>query len=392
MASVSTPSDFSFQVDPSALNPGKYKGLMMIKTTDRVGAWIDIPIKLNVTHSMVNGEKNFLPTIIKPPGGIITYPEPYRIIYQRQYFLDRQLIRIDSDGENFDILSTNLPQVNQVAVSPDGSKITLALVGENNKLFIWILDGVTGNRILEINIGNMSRSPVFSPKGDQLLFISNIDNDQGEVYRINIDGSNLTRLTNNAWQETAVYWSPQGDKIAVGINWWKIIIMNPDGTGSYNLEQVFPSQDLKGWSPDGNKILMRVTQDYISSGELWVYDLQANRYRYIDRDIKQYGQAAWSPDGNRIAYIKGSYNNWFLYGDILSTGQSIQLVGTIPEGDSDGPYWSWSPNGEWIVISKPRAIDSGNDDIYVVNRNGTESRVLTTNIKDDLMPSWQPLK
>jgi TolB protein len=59
-----------------------------------------------------------------------------------------------------------------------------------------------------------------------------------EIYRINADGSNLRRLTNNAANDGLPVWSPNGRSIAFVSDQgggWAVWVMNADGSGRRRL-------------------------------------------------------------------------------------------------------------------------------------------------------------
>jgi Tol biopolymer transport system component len=57
-------------------------------------------------------------------------------------------------------------------------------------------------------------SPVWSPDGEQIAFLSFSDDGNEEIYIMNADGSNIERLTNNQSTEGYPVWSPDGKSIA----------------------------------------------------------------------------------------------------------------------------------------------------------------------------------
>src|SRR5213078_3452910 len=52
-----------------------------------------------------------------------------------------------------------------------------------------------------------NEAPAWSPDGSKLLFVSERDGNQ-EIYVMNGDGSNQTRLTNNTVQDFWPHWQP----------------------------------------------------------------------------------------------------------------------------------------------------------------------------------------
>ena len=79
-------------------------------------------------------------------------------------------------------------------------------------------------------------SPSWSPDGSKIVFSSDIDGQSGyNIYVMDIDGSNITRLTtNNDAYDQYPSWSPDGTKIAFysgdSIFSSQIYTMNSDGT------------------------------------------------------------------------------------------------------------------------------------------------------------------
>ena len=86
-----------------------------------------------------------------------------------------------------------------------------------------------------------------------------------------------------------------------------------------------------------------------------------------------------SPDGTRIAYTKGE-QIWVIDIDGANAEQLTDV------GGNQHPVWS--PNGERIAFTGQEEF---NQDIYVMNADGSERTNLTNNREwDDLTPSWSP--
>ena len=89
-------------------------------------------------------------------------------------------------------------------------------------------------------------APSISPDGQRVVFMSNQDGNW-DIYVVNVDGSNLQRLTRDAAQDGLPTWSPDGQAIAFVSNRggpWSIWAMTTDGTG---IRQLFTYNG----SPDG---------------------------------------------------------------------------------------------------------------------------------------------
>ena len=102
---------------------------------------------------------------------------------------------------------------------------------------------------LTSNADQNNGNPNWSPDGSRIAFASNRDNpDVGiyEIYTMDTNGNNATRLTNNGANDYAPSWSPDGNKIAFTSDRdgnSEIYIMNADGSNQTNMTNS-PSDDL----------------------------------------------------------------------------------------------------------------------------------------------------
>ncbi|MBW8011470.1 MAG: hypothetical protein FVQ83_09550 [Chloroflexi bacterium] len=124
--------------------------------------------------------------------------------------------------------------------SPDGMQIAFAS-SRNGGWGIYLIDlsdvtlGTQAAQTWQLtsNAAGFDTSPAWSPDGQKIAFVSTQDGNP-EIYLIDVDGSNLTRLTNSPQQERYPVWSPDGTQIAF-ISFrdsaaGEIYIINIDGT------------------------------------------------------------------------------------------------------------------------------------------------------------------
>ena len=66
-------------------------------------------------------------------------------------------------------------------------------------------------------LGSYSDSPKWSPKGNNIAFVSGsgvTDNATFEIYSVDVRDNKIRQLTNNKYYDSNPIWSPDGSKIA----------------------------------------------------------------------------------------------------------------------------------------------------------------------------------
>jgi TolB protein len=114
----------------------------------------------------------------------------------------------------------------------------------------------------------IDNDPDWSPDGTKIAFTSHPPSDNpnnpihAEIYVINPDGTELTRLTFNNYEERAPSWSPDGSRIVFmarvgthGGNGFEICVMNADGTNFVQLTDNAVFESTPTFSPDTQKIV-----------------------------------------------------------------------------------------------------------------------------------------
>src|SRR5687768_12703256 len=96
-------------------------------------------------------------------------------------------------------------------------------------------------------------SAAFPGGNGKIAFVSTRDGN-GEIYVMDADGSEQTRLTSNAAFDFFPAWSPDGSKIAFTSDRdgnYDVYVMNADGSEQTRLTSNAARDIEPAWSPDG---------------------------------------------------------------------------------------------------------------------------------------------
>jgi Tol biopolymer transport system component len=224
----------------------------------------------------------------------------------------------------------------------------------------------------------------------------------GDIFSINHDGSDLRQLTINTEDDAQSDWAPDGRDIAYRIRKpfqrtnFEVSRMTAAGKGhtrlTFSPEGEASSQPT--WWPDRSRLLFRRSRPRAS--EMWTMGLDGSNPTPVRDDPPGHQfYPSVSPDGTRL-----------LFASVKSpTGDTDRAIETqSPDGgpvatlfDFPGTYDSapaWSPDGTKIAFeSNLNVFDTnpGNDmEIWVMNADGTNPVMLTSNTLHDEGPAWSP--
>ncbi len=270
----------------------------------------------------------------------------------------------------------------------------------NWEIYSMEADGSDISRLTENDGGDFE--PDWSPDGTQIAFRSYRDELMADNYVMDADGNNPVKITDSPYNDDRYpSWSPDGQRIAftrMMPHSSDIYIVNPDGSdltkvvdGNGEIFNIMPT-----WSPDGSEIMFSVNLDPTEViNEAYSINKAAvdgsAQQRISAGGMNTTGNLDWSWANDHIAYF-----------DMLVWGLAIYVVDkditnpepittVVQDGSEFHKYPSWSPDGSKIVYegTLTRQINS---DIYIVDVTTRAITNLTSSLDDnDMMPDWQPI-
>jgi Tol biopolymer transport system component len=211
-----------------------------------------------------------------------------------------------------------------------------------------------------------------------------------DVFSINPDGTGELDLTfENGYSDERPSASADGQHVVFQSfrdEGWNIFSMNADGSNQVDLTNTkFEPNHIvnfePAWSPDGSKVAFM--RQAAGRQDIWVVNANGTGQMDLTESLALYATAPeFSPDGSKILFIGAgptpccttAYNNdiWVMN---ANGSNAKQLTTTNAPTQNTGP--TWSPDGLRIAYStseSPGAIDNG---LHVMNADGTEQhRVL----------------
>jgi len=196
-----------------------------------------------------------------------------------------------------------------------------------------------------------------------------------DVWTINVDGTDLTRLTHSPGPDFDPSWSPDGTQIAFRSERSgepEIWVMTADGTGQRRLAAGLSP----AWSPDGSLIAF--------SGRAGLSLIRPDGTGLRVLPNTEGGEyPSWSPDGSRIAFNSNLTGDHVMY---IAPADGSKVVDLSRAGE--GWQVDWSPDGRSILFTSHRDHPDNYTDIYVMRPDGSALRRLTHD--SAYTPAWSP--
>jgi Tol biopolymer transport system component len=222
------------------------------------------------------------------------------------------------------------------------------------------------------------------------VFVSDRDGDD-EVFVMNADGSSLTQVTNNSAGESPSGWSPDGQKILFSSDRdgnVEVYVMNADGTGQTRLTNNAASDSEAVYEPAGTRIAFTTDRD--GNTEIYAMDADGSNPTNLTNHAAADGSPDWAPDGSTIVFNSHRDNAALteLY-TMMSDGTGTTRLTFTSTANEQFP--AYSPDGQKIAYARVVPGDGNENDIFVMNADGTGQASVTTGGLNDIGPDWQPL-
>ncbi len=340
---------------------------------------------------------------------------------------------------------TTVGKVIEAAISPDGKYVSYVIIDEGGQS-LWLRQ-VSGNQAVQIR----APEPVlywghsFSPDGDSIYYGLRASETQrhGALYKIATLGGTSTKITEGI--DGTVAFSPDGSQITwVRENFPSnaesaLMVANADGSAERVVLRLHEPDFLTGiffssasWSPDGQWIIApyrhtgtearagiaavhpdgsgrrdilkshwgrvghlawlpdskrflgvaEIERSALRSAQIWSFSFESGEARRVTQDLLDYRIASIARDGASLVTVSAEAltSVWRVP---LPSGEPVQITRGKYDGNSGVVAM---PDGRVIFSS----IDTGQQDLFVSNADGTERHQLLSTNAARYNPSISP--
>lgn len=356
--------------------------------------------------------------------GVVVYSEPYELEWRTTLYLDGSTYEIKVkvyDNESIAVDSDSIVlRIDQSKYWKIAFSSTRNEGGYGPDIFIMNVDGSDVVQLTNTGSHSYSIPYDFSPDGQRILYVSDKDYDYwGDIYSVDIHGSNDHRITNRSGLDYMPRYSHDGQHVISVHNHIEDSAMiyldsNKLTEASDNAGNRISSHHPR-FLPDDSRIVYQM--NYL--GRRYIYIMDRNGDNKTQLGSQQGWYQGWypdiSPDGIRIVFASRN-DDLFRINIMDIDGSNVNTIFESEEGVGD-PIFSPDcckilfSNGDWVRII---GIDGNNliqlsefgcnptfspdgtkimfesdGEIYVMNSDGSSLNNITNNPANDSYPVFR---
>ena len=242
--------------------------------------------------------------------------------------------------------------IQQAAVSPDGSRIAFVLFDG-----IWVMPSHGGTATQLTAGAQLDNSPRWVPGPEPRISYRSNRGNTGGLYMVNPETGEDSQVPQIPRNIGAYDWLPNGELVyAVGS---RIFQRNPNNGHSRIVVEEAPGAPMSIRSAPDGKMFAYDARYFVGYqerlGEMHCVSLTDDRAVLITGRAKEHFSPAWSPDGNALAYTnyeKGTEDIYICAFDrqTMQAGEPRQI--TTDHREETMP--NWMPDGESLVVQANR--------------------------------------
>jgi TolB protein len=252
----------------------------------------------------------------------------------------KEVWAMDPDGSNQRQITKFNSITIQPALSPDGTRIAFTSFAHGNPgIFVFTSEG--GRLPFYNQRASMNANPYFTPDGRQIVYSSTASGDYAQIYIANVNGTDFRRISSTRAVEVEPKINPKNGSDMVFVSGrggpQQIYRMNLDGA---NVERLTPGEGEASnpcWHPDGQLIAYAWTRGYATGNfNIFVMDVATRNYTQLTHGAGRNENPGWAPDGRHLVFAStrgGRKQIWTMLAD------GTQLRQLTTQGTNETPVW-----------------------------------------------------
>ncbi len=257
----------------------------------------------------------------------------------------------------------------------------------SKEIYVVDYDGYNPSRVT-VN-GSLNITPAWSPDGKGLAYVSYRQGSPLIFLARIFEGKSVANLTGERGdaQAFAPSFSPDGRSLAFASSRsgnMDVWVEAADGGGARRLTTTQASDTAPCWSPTGHELAF--TSNRTGTPQLWQMDADGLNVRRLTNVGNYNDGCAWNPakQYSEIAYTARLDAGGF---DIAVIDLATRQIRQITEGRGSCEYPSWAPNGRHLVFSCKRG---SRWEITISDREGRSLQTLSSGPGNNVQPDWGP--
>ena len=254
----------------------------------------------------------------------------------------KEIWGMDPDGGNQRQITNFRDISTQPAASPEGGKIAFtSWVHTNPAIFVFSVDPVRDLRYYNQR-ASVNSSPSFTPDGKQIVYSSSAPNDRCcRIFIASLDGSGLRPISSVGFIDTEPKINPKtGNEIAFVSGRsgpQQIYRMNMDGS---DVERLTPGEgeaSNPSWHPGGQIIAYAWTRGYATGNfNIFTMDVASRAYTQLTHSEGRNENPSWAPDGVHLVFMSTRSASRQIWTMLADGTQARQLT---TQGSNETPVW-----------------------------------------------------
>ncbi len=331
---------------------------------------------------------------------------------------------------------TSTGKAMDAAISPDG-KYVVYVINDGGKQSLWVKQVASGSEVQIVPPADVNfQGLAFTSDGNYVFYNVWDKVHVGEIYRIPVLGGTANRVVNDVMPMMSVspddreivfvrslatanethllaamtdgsgerlvsrigpvdkgwfggpVWSPDGKWIAFalggvgeqGQSFVQLAKVPAEGGERQLLsDRRFLGVGALGWHSNGRDIILTASEQFQMPNQLWRLNTVTGEATRLSNDLNGYNGLSLTADTRSLVTTQGDFQSNLYVGSESADSDWKRLT----SGRYEGMNVTWTPDGRVVYVSQ----ESGNDDIWIMNSDGSGRKRLTTDPSIDTNPA-----